>query len=141
MQAVIKLFDSDGNIQSSGAVAVIRGRVYLRKWLMGGEHALREPLTLIRRIAHNWASDGGQREFAGIDTATGVQYHVRPWTTPALLTTADVARELGISPARVRVLARSRSVGRMVGTQWLFTAADVDALRVRKPGRPWVRIR
>lgn len=54
-----------------------------------------------------------------------------------ILTTAEVAEALSITPQRVRALAETRGVGRKVGTQWIFTAAEVDQLRDRKPGRPW----
>lgn len=53
-----------------------------------------------------------------------------------VLTAADVALELGISKRRVLQLAHSRSVGSMPGRDWLFTPEEVDALRVRKIGRP-----
>jgi len=53
-----------------------------------------------------------------------------------MLTTIEVAERLGISPSRVRRLAEVRKVGRKVGRDWHFTEADVDALRVRTPGRP-----
>ncbi len=55
---------------------------------------------------------------------------------PDLLTTAQVAALLGISRDRVPRLARSRGVGRRVGRDWLFSPAEVAALRLRKPGRP-----
>jgi len=53
------------------------------------------------------------------------------------LTTNQVAAELGISRDRIPRLARSRGVGQRVGRDWLFTAADVEAMRDRRPGRPW----
>lgn len=57
-------------------------------------------------------------------------------TPPPLLTTADVADRLGLTPSRVRALARSRGVGRRVGRDWLFDASDLERLRERKAGRP-----
>lgn len=54
-----------------------------------------------------------------------------------LLTTAEAARELGVSPQRVRHLAASRGVGRRIGRDWVFTREDIEAMRVRRPpGRP-----
>jgi hypothetical protein len=55
---------------------------------------------------------------------------------PDLLTAADVAAALGLTPSRVRALARSRGVGRRVGRDWLFGASDLERLRERTPGRP-----
>lgn len=54
-----------------------------------------------------------------------------------LKTVAEVATILGVNGSRVRVLAKHRGVGWQVsrGT-WLFSPADVDAMRVRTPGRP-----
>jgi len=54
-----------------------------------------------------------------------------------LRTTAEAARELGVSPQRVRQLAASRGVGRRISRDWVFTREDIEALRVRRPpGRP-----
>lgn len=56
---------------------------------------------------------------------------------PALVSTEDVARELGISVRRVRALASSRHVGQIVGNSLAFTPRDIDTLRERRPaGRP-----
>jgi hypothetical protein len=54
-----------------------------------------------------------------------------------LLTTAQVATALGISPLRVRQIAKQRAVGWQVeGTCWLFRAEDVERLRPYPTGRP-----
>lgn len=55
-----------------------------------------------------------------------------------LLTTADAARELGVSPQRVRQLAVSRGVGQRIGRDWVFTRRDIEVLhaRNRTVGRP-----
>ena len=54
----------------------------------------------------------------------------------AVLSSVDVAVELGITPRRVAALARSRGVGKRLGVRYVFSPADVEALRVRQPGRP-----
>lgn len=54
----------------------------------------------------------------------------------AAMTTIQVAAELGLTPGRVRQLARERGVGIHHGRDWMFSAADVAALRERAPGRP-----
>lgn len=55
----------------------------------------------------------------------------------SLMTTADVAAELGISERRVRALATARNVGWRVGRGvWVFRPADIEMLRIRRPGRP-----
>ena len=55
----------------------------------------------------------------------------------SLMTTADVAAELGISERRVRALAAARNVGWQPGQGvWVFRPADVEALRPGPPGRP-----
>ena len=56
-----------------------------------------------------------------------------------LYTTADVARELGISPRLVRRLAQSRKLGTRLNPRMLvFSAEDLDAMRDRRTtkGRP-----
>ena len=60
---------------------------------------------------------------------------VTPERIPALYTAQEVASLLGLSTRRVRALAASRSLGRRIGPFWVFTAADVDGMRVRVPGR------
>lgn len=53
-----------------------------------------------------------------------------------LVGTATVATELGITRARVWKLARARGLGWQVEKAWIFTPAEVDAMRDRPPGRP-----
>jgi hypothetical protein len=53
-----------------------------------------------------------------------------------LFSTAQVAVALGVTPARVSVLARRRGVGQMIGSQRIFTQADLESLRPGKTGRP-----
>ena len=50
----------------------------------------------------------------------------------------EVAGQLGIDRTRVTQLARARGLGLPVGAQGmrLYTAAMVDAMRERVPGRP-----
>lgn len=52
------------------------------------------------------------------------------------LTSADVARRLGITANRVLKIARARNVGRKVGRDWLFTESEVESLRPGPPGNP-----
>jgi hypothetical protein len=52
-----------------------------------------------------------------------------------LYTTGQVAAVLGISARRVRAIAKSRKA-RHVGRAWIFTAADLAAMRGRRDGRP-----
>jgi hypothetical protein len=69
---------------------------------------------------------------------------VRRWllecAVDGLVTVEEVARQYGIAPRTVRQLAASRRLGVRLGegvrTVWLFTPADVEALRERKVGRP-----
>lgn len=54
-----------------------------------------------------------------------------------LRTTEQICAELGITRARVQQLARARYLGwKITDRVRVFTAADVDAMRVRTPGRP-----
>lgn len=54
-----------------------------------------------------------------------------------ILTTADIAAELGITTQAVRQLARSHGVGQQIsrGT-WVFTPEDLERMRDRRPGTP-----
>jgi predicted RNase H-like HicB family nuclease len=54
----------------------------------------------------------------------------------AYMTTAMVAKDLELSEDRVRKLAASRGLGRKWGRDYFFTESDVEAMKVRKPGRP-----
>jgi len=52
-------------------------------------------------------------------------------------TAPDVARELRITKQRVYQIARRRGLGRKFGRDWVFTPAELEAMRVRgRPGRP-----
>lgn len=50
--------------------------------------------------------------------------------------TAEAAAELGVSERRVRALAAARNIGTRTGRDWMFSRANVDAMRERTPGRP-----
>lgn len=51
------------------------------------------------------------------------------------LTTAQAAAQLGISRRRVsQLIAAGRLRAQRVGRDWLIATADLDAVRVRKPG-------
>jgi len=68
-----------------------------------------------------------------------MQTHTPDTSLGDLRTTEQVAAELGISARQVQALARARGVGARLGPPphaILFTPADVDALRIRKVGRP-----
>lgn len=55
------------------------------------------------------------------------------------LTCQQVAELYGISLAHVRLLAKSRHLGRTIGAEdFVFSPADVVALRPRGYGRPWM---
>jgi hypothetical protein len=57
--------------------------------------------------------------------------------TEELYTAAEVAERTGRSPVTVRQLARTHNIGRRLGRDWVFTAADIEALTtLPKPGRP-----
>lgn len=53
-------------------------------------------------------------------------------------TARDVANLCGISVSRVHQLVRDLGIGQKIGRDWLFSAADIDAVRNRntRPGRP-----
>jgi len=55
----------------------------------------------------------------------------------SLLSTDDMASQLGVSVRRVRALARARGAGWQVsrGT-WVFVPEDVERMRPGPPGRP-----
>lgn len=57
--------------------------------------------------------------------------------TPAVHTTTETAALLGIDESRVKRMAAARGLGRKFGERvWMFSDADVEAMRVRKRGRP-----
>lgn len=52
-------------------------------------------------------------------------------------TSSEVADQLGVSINLVRTLSRDRNVGTRLGRDWLYSEADVESLRKRRPrGRP-----
>src|SRR5438128_1344002 len=95
MKVYITLYDQTGSAQSAGTVTITAEdgegklwsgenvstthlRVSMGEWVMGGEHVRRSPLGLIRRIARNWAEDGGDRPYQGRDETTGTTFAVHP---------------------------------------------------------------
>lgn len=59
---------------------------------------------------------------------------------PSYLTTAAAARELGVSPRRVRhLIERGRLRARKHGRDYLISPADLDPVRNRRNGRPSVQ--
>jgi hypothetical protein len=61
------------------------------------------------------------------------------YTLDELLSAGDVARELGLSMARVRALIDQHHLGRLIGNSHVLTPDDLETLRtVRRPtaGRP-----
>lgn len=54
-----------------------------------------------------------------------------------MYTTQTAAAALGLTPRHVGQLARQHGLGRKVGRDWQFTAAEVRQMRRRPPmGRP-----
>ncbi len=54
-----------------------------------------------------------------------------------LLTTTTAAKELGVTADRVRALITAKRLrATLLGSQYVIQPADLDAVRVRKPGRP-----
>jgi excisionase family DNA binding protein len=54
-----------------------------------------------------------------------------------LLSTADAARELGVSLRRIQALVLAgRLAARRVGKQYVIDSRALEAVRVRKPGKP-----
>lgn len=55
----------------------------------------------------------------------------------APLTTAEAAEALGVTPQRVRALiAAGRLKADKVGRDWLIAPPDLEAVRIRRSGRP-----
>jgi hypothetical protein len=102
----------------------------------GGENL---PADLLDAV-HDWLA-----ESADLDEtlATSPETLAAEWqrefpddSEPTLYTSDEAAAELGITRRRVLQLAESRNVGRKLGRDWVFTNSDIDAMRVRVPGRP-----
>lgn len=53
-----------------------------------------------------------------------------------LLSTTEAAKVLGVNEQRIRQLCAEGRMGRKVGRDWVITAEEIEANRVRKPGRP-----
>ena len=54
-----------------------------------------------------------------------------------MLTTAEAAKELGVSPMRIRSLIyEGRLEAKKHGRDWLIEPEALEAVRVRKWGRP-----
>jgi hypothetical protein len=88
-----------------------------------GDLAGAAPLTrhrvehVLRIVAHHAATTGGDQALL------------------ELMTTEQMAGELGVSERRVRAIAKRRGVGWQISRGvWLFRPADVERLR---PGDPW----
>lgn len=93
-----------------------------------------------RSILHEWL-EASAEEGNPLPAPSGdwdpIMRQPDDFRVPALASTEDVAKELGISVRRVRALASSRGVGQIVGNSLAFTPQDIDALRQRRPaGRP-----
>ncbi len=58
------------------------------------------------------------------------------WMSDLLLSTAQAAKALGIKERRVRKLCEEGRMGRQVGDTWVITPQEIEANRVRVPGRP-----
>jgi excisionase family DNA binding protein len=58
------------------------------------------------------------------------------WTVK-LISTAEAAKRLNVTPSRVRaMIARGRLKAMRVGIMWLIDPKDLDAVKNRKVGRP-----
>lgn len=82
MRCVIELHSG-----SVGTVRVSDGHTQLGPWLWVGYDVLRRPLGLVRRIALDWAYDGGDRAYSGEG------YRVRPLSTAGELPDRPEERE------------------------------------------------
>ena len=57
-----------------------------------------------------------------------------------MLTTAQVAQRLNVTPRQVGHLAKQHSIGTKIGRDWIFTEQEVQRLTSRpKVGRPLKR--
>lgn len=86
----------------------------------------------------NLRSDGQRIPASPVVTYLSADEPVVIESVPVLLSTEEVAAELGLERTRVQQLAKARGLGTPVGSAgWrVFTHADVEAMRVRRPGRP-----
>ncbi len=78
------------------------------------------------------------RRLRPLPTSRNTIAAVTPLTSGAIdLTTPEVARELGVSLRRVQALIRDgRLRARRFGRAWMVAPTDLDAVRLRPPGRP-----
>jgi excisionase family DNA binding protein len=54
-----------------------------------------------------------------------------------IITTTEAARRLGVTPTRVRALIEAKRLKAFkYGREWLIDPKDLEAVRVRKVGRP-----
>ena len=54
-----------------------------------------------------------------------------------IISTAEAARRLGVTPNRVRALIQAKRLKAFkYGREWLIDPKDLDALKDRKVGRP-----
>lgn len=78
MTARVRIHAQQGGA-SFGVVEVCGGRVSLAGWVFTSQDALGpRPIGLIRRIALEWALDGGNRSYQGRDLRTGRIFDVEP---------------------------------------------------------------
>ena len=54
-----------------------------------------------------------------------------------IITTTEAAKRLGVTPTRVRALIEAKRLKAFkYGREWLIDPKDLDAVKVRKVGRP-----
>ena len=54
-----------------------------------------------------------------------------------IITTTEAAKRLGVTPTRVRALIESKRLKAFkYGREWLIDPKDLEAVKVRKVGRP-----
>jgi excisionase family DNA binding protein len=54
-----------------------------------------------------------------------------------IISTAEAARRLGVTPNRVRALIDAKRLKAIkVGREWLIDPKDLAAVKIRTPGRP-----
>lgn len=63
------------------------------------------------------------------------------WALPDYLTSSQVAAQLGVSRRRVVAVANLRKLGTKLGRDWMFSPADVAAMRIPQRSGPKLRDR
>ena len=54
-----------------------------------------------------------------------------------IITTTEAAKRLGVTPTRVRALIEAKRLKAFkFGREWLIDPKDLDAVKIRKVGRP-----